>query len=188
MGRSRSVLIASLSFSLLVPFFGYMFLGSLYAALFLTGYLGGFLLWIALPTATPWSILKWPYWLTMLAFLTLHKVEENQTRFFEAVSDRITHTPMPEVTFSLIVSLLIIPVGAWLAIPILIKHEHDFGYFFAWTFFASMGITELAHFGLPLLIHEPYSYFPGMASVIVLAPLAWWGMSRLMRKSSSQKN
>jgi hypothetical protein len=51
----------------------------------------------------------------------------------------------------------------------------------AWTFFTSMGITELAHFLLPLLTTEPYGYFPGMASVVVLAPLAWWGMWRLAR-------
>jgi hypothetical protein len=58
---------------------------------------------------------------------------------------------------------------------------YEFGRFLAWTFFASMGITELAHFGLPLLTQRPYGYFPGMGSVVVLAPLAWWGMWRLSR-------
>ncbi|WP_220466405.1 hypothetical protein [Dyadobacter psychrotolerans] len=47
---------------------------------------------------------------------------------------------------------------------------------------SSMGITELAHFVLPLLTKEPYGYFPGMTRVIVLAPLAWWGMYRLSGK------
>ena len=54
----------------------------------------------------------------------------------------------------------------------------------AWTLFASMGLTELAHFIMPLLANEPYGYFPGMASVVILAPLAWWGMWRLFRGSS----
>jgi hypothetical protein len=34
-----------------------------------------------------------------------------------------------------------------------------------------MGITELAHFLPPFLTDEPYSYFPGMASVLFLVPL-----------------
>jgi hypothetical protein len=39
-----------------------------------------------------------------------------------------------------------------------------------------MGITELAHFIFPVLVNEPYGYFPGMASVLVLAPRTWWGI------------
>lgn len=123
-----------------------------------------------------------PYWLTLAAFF-LHKVEENRTQFFVAVSDRITGTPAPEVTLPLLLSLLVLPVGAWLTLPWLIKRGDAFGYFLAWTFFASMGVTELAHFGLPVLAREPYGYFPGMASVVVLAPLAWWGMWRLGRRT-----
>lgn len=109
----------------------------------------------------------------------LHKVEENRTAFFEVVSDKITGQPAPEVSIGLMLSLLVVPVGAWLAVPPLVKRGYSFGYFLAWTFFASMGITELAHFILPLLTDEPYDYFPGMASVFVLASLAWWGMRRL---------
>lgn len=60
-----------------------------------------------------------------------------------------------------------------------------FGYFLAWTFFASMGITELAHFVLPFLTDKPYGYFPGMYSVIVLAPVAWWGMYKLSKNQIS---
>jgi len=44
-----------------------------------------------------------------------------------------------------------------------------------------MGVTQLAHFVLPLLTNEPYGCFPGMASVLLLASLAWWGMWRLAR-------
>lgn len=117
----------------------------------------------------------------MVTFLLLHKVEENRTAFFEVVSARITGTPVPDVTIGLIVVLLVLPVGAWLAIPLLVKRRHAFGYYLLWTFLASMGITELAHFVLPLLGGGPYAYFPGMASVVVLAPLAWWGMWSLSR-------
>lgn len=42
-----------------------------------------------------------------------------------------------------------------------------------------MGLTEPAHFIMPFLANETYGYFPGMGSVIILAPLAWWGMWRL---------
>lgn len=176
---------AALVFSLLVPLFGYSYLGPFYAGIFLVGYLGGFVLWTIAPTGTRWRDIRLPYWLTLASFLLLHKVEENRTGFFEVVSVRITGTPVPDVSFGLIFALLIIPVGAWLAIPILFRRNQEFGRFLAWTFFASMGITELAHFIMPMLANEPFGYFPGMASVIVLAPVAWWGMWRLFRGVSS---
>jgi hypothetical protein len=69
--------------------------------------------------------------------------------------------------------------ATWLLIPWLVGRRHAFGYFLVWTFFASMGITELAHFVFPLFTGAPYGYFPGMASVVPLAPLAWWGIWRL---------
>lgn len=181
MRKSTLLIVLALLFSLVVPLFGYVYLGPLYAALFLTGYLGGFALWLLVPARAQWVPLRVPYWLTMLAFLLLHKVEENRAAFFEVVSDRITGLPVPDVTLPLILALLVVPIGAWLAIPVLIRQGNAFGYYLGWTFFASMGITELAHFGLPLLTNEPYGYFPGMASVVVLAPLAWWGMWRLAR-------
>lgn len=177
--RNNILIILALLFSISVPLLGYVYLGPFYAALFATGYVGGFVLWLLMPTDVAWSALRVPYWLTLLAFLLLHKVEENRTAFFEVMSDKITGSPVPDVTVPLILSLLILPIGAWLAVPLLIKRGYEFGYFLAWTFFASMGITELAHFVLPVLTDDPYGYFPGMASVVVLAPLAWWGIWRL---------
>ena len=168
-----------------MPLLGYVYLGPLYAGLFLVGYFGGFLLWLRTPSQVAWRAIRLPFWLTLAAFLLLHKVEENRMAFFEAVSDRITGTPVPEVTPGLILSLLVIPVGAWLAIPLLVSRDQEFGRFLAWTFFASMGLTELAHFIMPILAREPYGYFPGMASVLVLAPLGWWGMRRLAHVSPS---
>lgn len=177
----KRTLLGALGFSLLVPLFGYHYLGALYGLLFLLGYLGGFAFWIATPARTSWQEVKLPYWLTLAAFLLLHKVEENRTQFFEAVSTRITGIPVPDVTWSLILALLVIPVGAWLAIPVLLRRNHDFGRFLAWTLFASMGLTELAHFIMPMLANEQYGYFPGMISAIVIVPLGWWGMWRLSR-------
>ena len=181
MNKSKLLIVLALLFSLAVPLFGLIYLGPLYAALFLTGYLGGFVVWLLVRTGASWASIRVPYWLTMLAFLILHKVEENRTAFFEVVSDRITGTPVPEISVGLILALLIVPIGAWLAVPFLVRRDYEFGRLLAWTFFTSMGITELAHFLLPLLTTEPYGYFPGMASVVVLAPLAWWGTWRLAR-------
>ncbi|GAA4135086.1 hypothetical protein GCM10023067_58170 [Aminobacter aganoensis] len=177
--RSPLLVAAAFGFSILVPLLGYFYLGWLYALIFLVGYLGGFILWLATAQEASWASVRVPYWLTLAAFLLLHKLEENRTAFFEAVSARITGTPVPEMSVGLALALLIVPVGAWLAIPLLFRRDHEFGRFLAWTFFASMGLTEMAHFIMPLLANEPYGYLPGMASVFVLAPLAWWGMWRL---------
>ena len=180
--KGRTNIIIAVLFSLLIPAFGYYYLGALYAILFLIGYMGGLIFWLLVPSKTPWTLLKLPFWLTMLAFLFLHKVEENRMEFFEVVSEKITGGTVPEFSVGLVIGLLILPIGAWLIIPFLLKRKHELGYYFIWTLFASMGITELAHFFLPFLTNEPYGYFPGMASVIILAPIAWWGMWRLFRK------
>lgn len=185
MPKTQLITIGALSFSLLVPALGHVYLGPLYAFLFLIGYLGGFLLWIFTPQQADWRSVKMPYWLTMAAFLFLHKLEENQMAFFETVSNQITGDPVPPLSVDLVLALLVIPLGAWVLIPTLIKRSQDFGYYLAWTFFASMALTELAHFFMPLLAGQTYEYFPGMASASIVAPLGWWGMWRLRTKPSS---
>lgn len=182
MRNKKSTIIFALLFSFVIPAIGYIYLGWLIAFLFLIGYFGGFVVWLIAPQNASWSSIKIPFLYTLIAFLLLHKVEENRFKFFEVVSGKITGIPVPEVTVALIIGLLVLPVGAWIATPFLMKRGHTIGYYLAWTFFVSMGITELAHFLLPFLTKEPYGYFPGMASVVVLAPLAWWGMWRLSRK------
>lgn len=179
---NQKTTILALLFSLVIPVFGYVYLGSLVAFLFLLGYLGGFILWLLIPTKVSFTRIQIPYWTTLLAFLLLHKTEERVADFFRVLSDKITGIPVPEVTPLLVIGLLVLPIGSWLATPVLIKRGYDFGYYLAWTFFVSMGITELAHFVLPFFTGEPYGYFPGMASVFLLAPLAWWGMWRLSQK------
>lgn len=111
----------------------------------------------------------------------IHKLEEKYTDFFSRLSE-ITGVPVPE-TNSVQVYLLYAFAGAWLLIPYLVKRKYSFGYYLAWTFFTAMGVTELAHFILPFFTDKPYSYFPGMASVILLVPAAWWGIYRLSRKN-----
>lgn len=144
--------------------------------LFAFGFLGGFVLWLAIPTSTTFSRIRIPYFLT-LAFFVLHKYEERKMAFFPRLSE-ITGVPVPE-TDSVLVYLLYASAGAWLLIPFLVNRGYDFGYYLAWTFFTAMGVTELAHFFFPFFLSTPYDYFPGMASVILLAPVAWWGLYRL---------
>ena len=182
MKTNISTIILALLFTLLIPAIGYYYLGVLYATLFLIGYLGGFVIWLLVPSKASWTLLKVPFWLTLLAFLFLHKVEENRLKFFEVVSEKITGGTVPEFTVGLVIGLLILPIGAWLIIPLLVKRGYELGYYLIWTLFVSMGITELAHFFLPFLTNEPYGYFPGMISVFILAPLAWWGIWRLLHK------
>lgn len=45
-----------------------------------------------------------------------------------------------------VVLLVVSSVGASLAVPPLVPRGYSFGYYLAWTFFAAMGVTELAHF------------------------------------------
>lgn len=160
---------------------GYFSFGIWTTIIFTSGFLGGYILWLFAPNHVSFASIKAPYWIT-LCFFIIHRVEENVLKFQEALST-ITGTPIPEVNSPALIILVLSSVGGWLLIPILMKRGYAIGYYLAWTFFASMGITELAHFILPFFTDKPYGYFPGMASVIVLAPLAWWGMFRLSMRS-----
>ena len=180
MRRSIQTIVGAFLLTFAVLVLGYALLGLLPMFLFAFGFLGGFIIWLLIPVNTNFSLLKVPFFLT-LAFFIVHKWEERYMDFFPALS-KITGVPVPEVD-SVGVYLLYAAAGAWLLIPFRIGRAYQFGYYLAWTFFTSMGVTELAHFVLPLFTNEPYGYFPGMASVIVLAPSAWWGMWRLKRES-----
>lgn len=171
---------AAFLFTLAVLVLSYSMLGILPMVLFAFGFLGGFVLWLMIPTAATFDSIRAPFLLT-LAFFVVHKLEERYWDFFPALS-KITGVPVPD-TNSPLVFLLYAAAAAWLLIPFLVRRRYDFGYYLAWTFFASMGITEIAHFGFPLLAEVSYGYFPGMASAAFLVPSAWWGMRRLARKS-----
>ena len=81
----KKTTLLALLFSLLIPAIGYFYTGPLVAFLFLIGYLGGFALWKLIPTQVPWSNIKVPYWTAFAVYLLLHKVEENQMKFFEVL-------------------------------------------------------------------------------------------------------
>lgn len=183
LSKPFELVFLALAFSLFVPLLGLVYLGPFYAALFLLGYLGGFAFWMVVRSRAPWRAIHLQYWLTACAFVA-HKVEENRMRLFEAVARQITGSALPEVSFGMILALLVIPLGAWLAIPLLVRRDHEIGRFLAWTFFASMALTEAAHFAMPALAQEPYGYFPGMMSALLLVPLGFWGMWRLARPIS----
>jgi hypothetical protein len=176
--ENQRTTIAALTLTLLVIGLGYFMLGFIPMVLFGFGFLGGFVLWLAVPVKTAFPSIRWPYFLTLLFFIA-HKLEEQFMDFFPTLS-KITGVAVTE-TDSPLVYLLYACAGAWLLIPFLVKRGIAFGYYLAWTFFTSMGVTELAHFLFPLFLNEPYGYFPGMATVILLAPFAWWGIFKLVK-------
>lgn len=176
--RSVSVIISATLFTLSVLILGYTLLGLLPMFLFAFGFLGGLILWLVVPTDVSFRSIRVPYFLTF-AFFVVHKLEERFMGFFPALSE-ITGLPVPEGN-SFLAILLYAFAGTWLFIPFLVGRAHQFGYYLAWTFFTAMGVTELAHFVFPFFTEKPYRYFPGMASVVVLAPVSWWGMWQLLR-------
>jgi len=181
--KARRVQIAAaFFFTSTVLVVGYSLLGLLPAFLFAFGFVGGFVLWLAIPRTPMFSTFRKPYYLT-LALFVLHKAEERHFEFFPALA-RITGKPVPQPDSFLAVMLYAL-AGAWLLVPYLVKKEASFGYYLAWTFFTSMGVIELAHFAFPFFTPERYGYFPGMASVVLLAPAAWWGMRNLVRRAES---
>lgn len=170
------VTVLAVLFTAAVVLLGYAMLGLIPTMLFALGFVGGLALWILVPTRAVFSEFKVPYFLA-LALFVVHKLEERYFDFFPALS-RITGVPVPP-TDSLLVYALYALAGCWLLIPWLVSRRSEFGYFLTWTFFTSLGIIELAHFVFPLMRDGPFGYFPGMASVVPLAPVALWGMWRL---------
>ncbi|HRF07455.1 MAG TPA: hypothetical protein PL193_02245 [Xanthobacteraceae bacterium] len=163
---------------------GYCAFGGMTMMIFTAGFAGGLALWLALPTRGVWFDVRGPYWIA-LALFALHRVEENRSGFFARLAE-VSGVPTPSLASPALVLLVVISVGAWLAIPALLKRGHALGQYFAWTFFASMGFTELAHILVfPFFTDTPLAYFPGMASVFALAPVAWWGMWRLYRGANT---
>jgi hypothetical protein len=173
-----ATVLAAAIFTITAILLGYAALGIVPAFVFTFGYLGGLLIWLFVTYETPFKNISLPYFVTLALFL-VHKIEEREKDFFPALSE-LTGVPVPDST-SWQAILLYAIAGFWLLIPLLLWKRYKFGYYLAWTFFASMGITELAHFAFPLFRDQPYSYFPGMWSVIPLAPATWWGMWRLVK-------
>lgn len=177
-----SIVIAALLFTLGLLAVGYFSFGIWTTFIFASGFAGGFLLWFFIPDRAAFVSIKVPYWLTFTFFILLHRVEEYVFQFQEELSN-ITGNPVPDISSLSLILLVLASVGGWLLVPFLMKRGYAFGYYLAWTFFAAMGITELAHFIFPFFVEGAYRYFPGMVSVVLLAPTAWWGMWRLSKKT-----
>jgi hypothetical protein len=178
--RSAKLKFGVFSFSIAILLLGYISFGFWTMMIFTSGFLGGFLLWLLFPTQASYGQIKDPYWLSLGLFV-LHRIEEKLSGFFQVLSE-ITGSHTPRVDSWNVILLVLLSVGAWLSIPLLIKRKSEVGYYLAWTFFAAMGITELAHWlVLPFFLENSYRYFPGMISVVPLAPVGWWGMWRLYK-------
>lgn len=170
--------VAAFLFTLALLVLGFAAFGLWTMLLFTSGFLGGFILWLLFPAAAPFGLIKAPYFLA-LALFALHRVEEYASGFFESLA-WITGVETPAVLSWQVILLILLSVGGWLSAPILMTMKLRFGSYLAWTFFAAMSVTELAHIVVfPWLTGRPVGYFPGMASVVLLAPVGWWGMRRL---------
>ncbi len=178
MKQHWSHILAALAITIALLLTGYSSFGFWTTVIFSGGFVGGFLMWFFLPSPKNFKSIKLPYWLTLFSFIALHRVEENVMKFQEKLSG-LTGNPIPKLSDPALIILVLVSVGGWLLIPILLKRRHWLGQYLAWTFFASMGITELAHFVFPFLAFGDFGYFPGLLSVVALAPLAWWGMYRM---------
>lgn len=179
-GPDPTAILVGSGISALTLGLGYASFGIVTTMIFAAGFVGGLFMWLALPSRATWQDIKVPFWLALLLF-AVHRVEENVSGFFQKLSE-ITAEQTPSLTSPALILLVLISVGCWVSIPALVAKRYSIGNYFAWTFFASMGFTELAHILVfPFFDSDPKLYFPGMASVVFLAPAAWWGMWRLSR-------
>ncbi len=184
-GRS-SILLAAFIYTAVTLLLGYLAFGLFTSLLFSSGFLGGFILWWWADSKVTYEQVKVPYLVCLILFLA-HRFEEKYMGFFAFLSD-VTGVTTPEILSWEVVGLVAISVGSWLAIPFLLKRGYEFGYYFAWTFFAAMGFTELAHWIVfPFLLENPFQYIPGMISVVPLAPMAWFGMRKLLTQRRVQR-
>lgn len=177
------IAIASMH-ALSVVTLGYFLLGLVPMLLFASGFVGGLAIWLSARDRATFADIRTPYFLTLVLF-ALHKVEERELNFFPALSE-LTGVPMPHEG-SPLAMLLYVLAAAWLLVPFLMAKKNPLGSYLAWTLFASMGFLELAHFIFPIFREGSYGYFPGMWSVILLAPAAWWGAFRMVRPGNAQR-
>lgn len=183
--KPLSHILIALFITLAIPSLMFKLLGRMVGVMHLLGFLGGFIIWLLRPTSTPWAKIKIPYFLVLLLFI-FHRIDEEVSGFFLAL-EKITGIPLPKLTnltgMALVAGIaMIMLVITWVLSPILIRWKHPLGYFGSWSFFFAAGVLELAHFIVfPFFTPEPYGYFPGMISVALLAPAAWWAMWRLYK-------
>lgn len=179
--RTPTVLLAT-TFTALLLGVGYWSLGLATMLVFTTGFVTGVVFFVLRPATIGFVEIKWPYIVCLVLFV-VHRVEEYLSGFFDALA-RLTGVDKPDVTSLPVVCLVALSVGAWLFVPVLAGRSR-LGTYLAWTFFSALGITELAHvFVFPPIVGWPLQYFPGMASVFLLAPAAWWGLAKTWRATA----
>lgn len=166
-----------------IPILGYLNIGLIPAIIFLVGFLGGFIMWLIFPMNASWKSVRIPYLLTLFLFV-IHRIDEQVSGFFVELT-KITGVEYPD-TVTVEGVLITVFSLLWFLSPLLIRKRIAFGYYGAWSLFMAMGVSELAHFIFPFFTDEPYGYFPGMITVIPLAPVAWWGMYRLIKANNTK--
>ncbi|MBS1580826.1 MAG: hypothetical protein JST66_01365 [Bacteroidetes bacterium] len=180
MKAHEAVLATAMTLAVVIA--AYTAFGHITGSVLASGYVAGLIGWcfFGLGLGLDVRSIRTPFLVTLLLF-ALHKVEENRTRFQDVVAT-LTGMPVPELTSPALLGLLLLGVLPWLLVPLLWRRTPAWSAYFAWTFFASMGITELAHFLVfPFLGDDTYSYFPGMATALPLIVAGWWGMRRMFR-------
>lgn len=172
---TKRVVVIALGISILMPCLAYLSIGVLYAAISSIGYFLGFLFWQHFSSCVAWRAIKAPYIFTLLTLLI------NWSSLFESSSGRAENALIASVNDERTLWFLAIQLLVWLVFPFLLLRDNSLGSYFAWAFFTTMGVTEFTTFVVPVLLNVSLSYFPGMVSVLVIAPLAWWGIWRMIR-------
>lgn len=179
-----SVALACTAFTALILGFGYVAFGFWTTLIFASGFLGGLVLWLLFGNVPDAKAVRLPYWICLGLFV-LHRIEERLSGFFGELA-RLTATPTPEIASPEVLGLVLVSVGPWLLVVPAIKRLPAIGSYLAWTFFAAMGVTELAHVVFLLIDGRNQLYFPGLATALLLAPTAWWGMTRMVRARQTE--
>ncbi|GHA38993.1 hypothetical protein GCM10007989_38420 [Devosia pacifica] len=160
---------------------GYFALGFWTMLIFTSGFVTGLVLFSVRPGIVSFSAIRLPFFIAFGLFV-VHRVEEYLFYFFDHLA-AITGVATPNIASPSVILMVVLSVGAWLLVPVL-AGKSRFGTYLAWTFFSAMGITELAHIlVLPVIVGRAFQYFPGAASVVLLAPAAWWGLAILWRRA-----
>lgn len=155
----------------------------LFTFLFASPAIAGLVLWFAFPTRVTFTQIRVPYLLCIALFI-LHLTEERLTNYMPILFELTGSARPPKGSiYGTVLSLTLL---TWIVGPFLLRRNYSVGIYFAWTFFAAMGIAEMAHFYYPFMRGGSYGYFPGMLTQVLLAPAAWWGMWRIAMADKKQ--
>jgi len=167
----------ALGFTLLIILVGYLAAGPVIGLTFTGGFIFGFFVWLARPQHATFRAIKAPYLLVILGY-AVHRTEEEIGDFLPQLEE-LQGSEMVEVTSFWSLTLVALSV-IWFLAPLLMRRGHSFGHFAAWSVFIGFGVLEFAHYLFPFFDGDGgYSYYGGMWTVPLVAPIGWWGMWRL---------